>query len=408
MLKKDCEQIVHAAISAVQPTAAVYRALEGRTFGEGRLILVAVGKAAWTMADAATKILPHFDAGAVITKYDHAKGDIEGLSIFEAGHPEPDAAGFAATQRVLEMTAGLSKEDTVLLLLSGGGSALFEKPLVSKEEFREINRLLLRSGANIYEINTVRKHLSSVKGGRFAGHCAPAKVLCLALSDVLGDDPSVIASGPACVDRTSGEEALEILRRYAIPCSATARECLLRESVKELPNAEVSICGSVCELTAAVKRACEKLGYESVVVTNELTDEARDAGEKIAALAREKQGTEKSLAFIFGGETVVHVQGEGIGGRNQELSLAAARGIEGLLDTAVFSFGSDGTDGPTDAAGGFADGETAGLAKEKGIDLLKVLDENDSYHALESLGSLIITGPTGTNVNDAAVLLIKR
>ncbi len=403
-MRRDCERIVRAAISAVQPESAVRRALSGRSFGAGKLLVIAVGKAAWTMAHAAADCLPRVDGGAVITKYGHSRGAIAALEIFEAGHPEPDENGFAATARVLELTENLCAEDTVLFLLSGGGSALFEKPFIEEAELRHVSRALLQSGADITELNTVRKHLSCVKGGRFAAHCAPAKVVCIALSDVLGDDPSVIASGPACIDHSTGAQAAEILRRYGIEVSDTAKTALLRENVRALDNAEMLVCGSVRELTAAVKKECEALGYESVVLTNELTGEAREAGERLAALAREKQGTEKSLAFILGGETVVKVQGKGLGGRNQELALSAAMGIAGLKDTCIFSFGSDGTDGPTDAAGGFVDSDTA---RRLGDALEKSLAGNDSYHALESVDGLITTGPTGTNVNDATVLLIR-
>ncbi len=404
-MRRDCERIVRAAISAVQPESAVRRAFEGRSFGAGKLLVIAVGKAAWTMAHAAVDCLSRADGGAVITKYGHSQGAIAALEIFEAGHPEPDENGFAATARVLELTENLCAEDTVLLLLSGGGSALFEKPFIEEAELRAINRALLQSGADITELNTVRKHLSCVKGGRFAAHCAPAKVVCIALSDVLGDDPSVIASGPACIDRSTGEEAAEILHRYGIEASDKAKAALARGNVSVLENSEMLVCGSVRELTAAVKRECEALGYESVILTNELTGEAREAGERLAALAREKQGTEKSLAFILGGETVVKVRGDGLGGRNQELALSAAIGIEGLCGTCIFSFGSDGTDGPTDAAGGFVDGDTALHLGER---LTASLADNDSYHALQAVDGLIITGPTGTNVNDATVLLIKR
>lgn len=403
-MRRDCERIVRAAIAAVQPEKAVRRALSGRSFGQGKVLVIAVGKAAWTMAHAALSCLPRVDGDTVITKYGHSCGALGALEIFEAGHPEPDENGFAATARVLELTENLSAEDTVVLLLSGGGSALFEKPCIGKEEFTRINALLLRAGADIYALNTVRKHLSAVKGGRFAAHCAPAKVVCVALSDVLGDDPSVIASGPACPDRSTGAEAAEILHRYGIEVSDTAKAALARENVCALENSEMLVCGSVRELTAAVKKECEALGYESAILTNELTDEACTAGEKLAALAREKQGAKKPLAFILGGETVVHVKGNGLGGRNQELALSAAQGIAGLNDTCIFSFGSDGTDGPTDAAGGFVDGETA---KKLGERLDEALRENDSYHALKAVDGLIVTGPTGTNVNDATVLLIR-
>lgn len=407
-LRRDCDRIVREAIRQVQPDAAVRRALEGRSFGSGRLITVAVGKAAWSMARAAAELLgPRMDGGIIITKYGHAQGPVPPLTIREAGHPIPDENSFRATEEALTMTAGLTAEDTVLFLLSGGGSALFEAPLIQPEELQSLTGRLLASGADIVEINTLRKRLSAVKGGRFAEHCAPARIFSIVLSDVLGDPLDSIASGPACPDGSSCAQALAVAEKYGLKLSARARACLERETPKALSNVTTEITGSVRELCAAAAACCRELGYEPTILTDCLDCEAREAGRFLAAVARSRRETDRPLAFLAGGETVVHLTGKGLGGRNQELALAAAEKLEGLSNAAVFSFGSDGTDGPTDAAGGFADGYTAAALREKGVRIEEVLRENDAYHALQCVGGLIVTGPTGTNVNDAALVLLR-
>ena len=407
-LRRDCDRIVREAIRQVQPDAAVRRALEGRSFGSGRLITVAVGKAAWSMARAAAELLgPRMDGGIIITKYGHAQGPVPPLTIREAGHPIPDENSFRATEEALTMTAGLTAEDTVLFLLSGGGSALFEAPLIQPEELQSLTGRLLASGADIVEINTLRKRLSAVKGGRFAEHCAPARIFSIVLSDVLGDPLDSIASGPAYPDGSSCAQALAVAEKYGLKLSARARACLERETPKALSNVTTEITGSVRELCAAAAACCRELGYEPTILTDCLDCEAREAGRFLAAVARSRRKTDRPLAFLAGGETVVHLTGKGLGGRNQELALAAAEKLEGLSNAAVFSFGSDGTDGPTDAAGGFADGYTAAALREKGVRIEEVLRENDAYHALQRVGGLIVTGPTGTNVNDAAPVLLR-
>ena len=267
---------------------------------------------------------------------------------------------------------------------------------------------LLASGADIVEMNTIRKRLSGVKGGRFAQHCAPAKVLSVVLSDIIGDPLDMIASGPAYPDNSTCEQALDIVRRYDMKFSEQAMALLAQETPKVLNNVETQVNGSVRELCNAAAKACVKLGYEPIVLTDCLTCQAREAGDFLASIARTYQNTEKPLAFLAGGETVVHLKGTGLGGRNQELALSAAMGIAGLDRTAVFSVGSDGTDGPTEAAGGFVTGETAGILAEKGIKIFDVLANNDAYHGLQACDGLIMTGATGTNVNDVAVLLIDR
>ncbi len=408
-LREDADRIVRESIRRVLPDEAVSRALAGKDFGNGRVYVVAAGKAAWQMANTAAEILgDRMEAGVAVTKYDHVKGDIPGMKCFEAGHPVPDANSFAGTQAALELVENLREEDTVLFLLSGGGSALFEKPLIPEEELADITKQLLACGADIVEINTIRKRISAVKGGKFAKLCEPARVFGIVLSDILGDPLDMIASGPAYPDSTTCAQAAAIAEKYQLKLSEKARELLGQETPKTLCNVETVITGSVRNLCRAAADACRELGYEPVVLTDQLSCEAREAGAFLAAIAKSHQESEKSLAFLAGGETVVHLTGTGMGGRNQELALAAAQGIAGLSDTAVFSVGSDGTDGPTDAAGGYCDGTTKEALQKQGVDIYQVLRQNDAYHALEKSGGLIITGATGTNVNDVAVVLIKR
>lgn len=405
-LRNQADQILSVAISAVLPDAAVRRALESAEF-PGRVILVAVGKAAWQMAKAAVDTMgDRIDGGIVITKYGHVKAPIPGIHCREAGHPVPDENTFAATEEALALVSGLGEQDTVLFLLSGGGSALFEKPLIPGAELQDITGQLLGCGAEITEINTIRKRLSAVKGGRFALHCSPARVFTIVLSDIIGDPLDMIASGPAYPDSSTCEQALEIADSYGLHLSREAIACLETETPKELNGVTTHITGSVRELCAAAACAAQSLGYEAKVLTTELACEAKDAGAWLVQIARQHHGSGKKLAFLVGGETVVKLTGTGKGGRNQELALAAASGIDGMEKVCIFSVGSDGTDGPTDAAGGYVDGSTAGKLRALGIDIADVLRKNDAYHALQCVNGLIVTGPTGTNVNDVAVLLL--
>ena len=406
-MRGDALQIIERAIQAVLPDEAVQRALEGQVF-PGRVRLVAAGKAAWQMAHAAHRCLgDRIDSGVVVTKYGHVKGPIANFSCFEAGHPVPDENSFRGTRAALELANGLTEEDTVLFLLSGGGSALFELPLISGEELQDITGQLLACGADIVEMNTIRKRLSAVKGGRFAQLCAPARVFSVVLSDILGDPLDMIASGPACPDTSTCDQALEIAKKYQLRLSPQAMNLLTQETPKELDNVDTHITGSVRELCSAAASACEALGYRPTILTDHLCCQAKEAGSFLASIARSHADTKVPLAFIAGGETVVHLTGTGKGGRNQELALAAAEGISGLPNALVFSVGSDGTDGPTDAAGGMVDGRTASQLLEKGISIHRTLTNNDAYHALDAVDGLIITGPTGTNVNDVAVVLLQ-
>lgn len=408
-LRGDCDRIVQEAIRRVMPEAAVRRALEGRTFGTGRVFLVSAGKAGWSMGRAAYECLgARITDGVVITKHGQNEGEIGSLRVREAGHPVPDADTFSATAEALQLTDGLHEDDTVLFLLSGGGSALFESPRIPPEELQDVTRQLLACGASIVEMNTIRKRLSAVKGGRFAQHCKPAKVFAVVLSDIIGDPLDMIASGPAYPDRSTCAQAKTIVERYGLRLSEQALRLLEEETPKTLENVETQITGSVRELCLAAAGACQELGYAPVILTDCLDCEAREAGAFLGSVAKSHQKDGKSLAFLAGGETVVHLTGKGLGGRNQELALSAARVIAGCQNTAVFSVGSDGTDGPTDAAGGYVDGETEAALAAQDISIFDVLRENDAYHALAKCDGLIETGGTGTNVNDVAVALIRR
>ena len=406
LLRAHADQIIASAINAVQPDAAVRRAMEGREF-PGRVLLVAAGKAAWQMAKAAADTLGNrIENGVVVTKYDHVMGPIANFSCLEAGHPVPDENSFSGTQKALDLVSDLQPEDTVLFLLSGGGSALFESPLIPGEELQNITSQLLASGADIVEMNTIRKRLSAVKGGRFAIHCAPAKVFTIVLSDIVGDPLDMIASGPACPDSSTCQQAVAIAEKYGLILSDQVWALLQQETPKTLDNVTTFINGSVRELCSAAASACKSLGYEPILLTDQLCCQAKEAGSFLASILKTYAAEGRKLAFLTGGETVVLLTGKGKGGRNQELALAAAAGIDGIANAAVFSVGSDGTDGPTDAAGGYVDGDTAAVLRAQGISIYDVLKENDAYRALEKCDGLIITGPTGTNVNDVAVALL--
>lgn len=385
---------------------------------KGNLYVVAIGKAAWRMAKATNEMLRERISdkvihGVVVTKYNHSEGSIENFEIYEAGHPIPDENTLIATKRVFELTNNLKESDMVLFLISGGGSALFELPMegITLEEIQQLNEQLLKSGANIVEINTVRKHLSKVKGGRFAQHVYPAKIVSLVLSDVLGDRLDSIASGPAYPDATTSQQAFDVLKKYNIAVSDKILNALAQETPKDLSNVETFIIGSVRVACDNAKKVASELEYNTLILTTTLNCEAKEAGRFLGSIAREiKQSdnpVKKPAAIILGGETVVKVKGSGKGGRNQELALSFALEIEGLENIVLCSFGTDGTDGPTDAAGGIVDGQTAQRIRKAGLSPESFLENNDSYNALKIAGDLLITGPTGTNVNDLIVLLVR-
>uniref|UniRef100_A0A7V4NDG4 glycerate 2-kinase n=1 Tax=Fervidobacterium pennivorans TaxID=93466 RepID=A0A7V4NDG4_FERPE len=420
-LREDIKTIIEKVKQEILPDSAVKIWLDKNISKfqdlKGSLYIVAIGKAAWRMAKAANdalikRINDKVIRGVVVTKYNHSEGDIENFEIYEAGHPVPDENTIMATERVLELTSNLKEDDMVLFLISGGGSSLFEVPMegVTLEEIRQLNEQLLKSGANIVEINTVRKHLSKVKGGKFAQHVYPAKIISLVLSDVLGDRLDSIASGPAYPDGTTSQQALEVLKKYNITVSDKILDALAQETPKELSNVETFIIGSVKVACESAEKVASELGYNTLVLTTTLDCEAKEAGRFLASIAKEIKNNNRPIgkpaAIILGGETIVKVKGSGKGGRNQELALSFALGIEGLENVVLCSFGTDGTDGPTDAAGGIVDGQTAQKIRKAGLSPENFLENNDSYNALKIAGDLLLTGPTGTNVNDLIVMLV--
>lgn len=415
-LRKEANQIIAEVLASVKPDAAVKRAMRNITFSK-HVYVVAIGKAAWQMAAAAVTFFKEHDIsyekGVALTKYHHVMGSLPRITCVEAGHPVPDENSFRGTEEVLSMVQNLTEEDMVLFLVSGGGSALFEKPKISGEELSDITEQLLASGADIVEMNTIRKRLSQVKGGRFAQACMPAMVETIVLSDILGDPLDMIASGPAYPDASTCKDAGNIAKKYNLRLGSEAKACLLQETPKELANVHTQIIGSVRQLCRAAQLSCEALGYETIVLANDVTEEARKVGVELAKqvlLQNEicaAEDEKKKVAIIAGGETVVHLQGKGLGGRNQELAFSAMKEIAGQPDIAIFSVGSDGTDGPTDAAGGYVDGDSYEALKHAGLSYEKILQDNDCYHGLEAIEGLVVTGPTGTNVNDFWIALYQ-
>jgi glycerate 2-kinase len=412
LVRNDAEKIIKGAIQAVLPDSAVKVALLNKEF-KNDIVLVSIGKAAWSMANTAKKVLKEkITKGFVITKYGHSMGDIDSIEIIEAGHPILDENTIIGTQKIIELISNLKKTDEVLFLVSGGGSALFEKPIkgVTLKDIEEITQLLLACGADIVEINTIRKRLSAVKGGKFAELVAPNNIFTVVLSDVVGDRLDSIASGPAYPDGSNFQDVANIIQKYNLEIAPSILEKLKIETPKELSNVETVITGSVKSLCEETAKIAKELGYEPTILTYSLGCEAKEAGRFIGAIARDikMQSTFKTpCAIIVGGETIVNLIGSGKGGRNQEFALSAANEISGLSDVIIFSLGSDGTDGPTDAAGGIVDGTTKTKLLEKNIKIDLVLQNNASYEALKEVNGLIITGPTGTNVNDVAVILCK-
>ena len=401
------------AIEQVLPEQAVKEALADQIEGEA-IVLVAIGKAAWRMADATYESLGNrISRGCVITKDGHSMGPIGTLEIFESAHPVPEQRNFDAAKRAVSMISGLTDKDTVLFLISGGGSALFELPAdgISLEDIADMTSQLLACGANIVEINTLRKRVSLVKGGRFAQSCAPARVRSIVLSDVLGDRLDSIASGPAYPDSSTCEDAFAIVHKYGLKFPQNIVEKLSIETPKKLDNVVTRITGSGFVLCEAAQRFLTEKGFITTLLATTLDCEASEAGAFFASLAREAVRTRLNrtspVAFIAGGETVVKIKGKGKGGRCQEMALAAALGIQGLEGVTFTAVGSDGTDGPTDAAGGVVDGDTARRILGYGLNPHAMLNDNDAYQALKAAGDLFITGPTGTNVNDLFFVLVE-
>ena len=438
--RNHLDQIRQAALGAVEPAAAVRRFLsrEGDLFRVGTreipvcpgqpVRLVAAGKAAAAMASAAAEILgDRLGPGVVITKHGHLDRFPfpPGLKAIEAGHPVPDDAGLAAVSDIEALLTGLGKGDLVLALFSGGASALLPDPAegITLADLQATTGALLRSGAPIGELNAVRKHLSRMKGGQLARLAHPATVAALILSDVVGDPLDVIASGPTAPDPTTYAWAWEILERRGILASVPpAVRRRLRDGVDgKIPDTPGPgdpvfarglnvLVGSNRLAAEAAVSAAERLGYGALLLSTFVEGEAREVAKVAVALAREVLASGHPVAppacLVLGGETTVTVRGNGKGGRNQELALAAALALEGIDGVSILALATDGTDGPTDSAGGIVDGETAAAVRATGIDPAGALAAHDSYPALEAGGALLRTGPTGTNVNDLLVILV--
>lgn len=377
------------------------------------------------MALATEEILgAHIDAGAINTKYGHAL-PLAHIETFEGGHPVPDAAGVAGAQRQLELLADLDQDALVIGLFSGGGSALLPAPApdISLAEKQATTRLLLACGATIDEINALRKHLSAIKGGLLARAATPARILALMLSDVIGDPLDTIASGPTHPDSTTFAYCLELVDRYdlrhQLPAQVRQRlEAGATGQIPETPKAgdpcfsqvESLVVGNSSLAIDAAAQQARALGYEVLVLTSRLQGEAREAAAALTAIAQEIAHADRPIprpaCIISGGETTVTLRGDGKGGRNQELALSAALHLDGWPAITLLSGGTDGTDGPTDAAGALVDGETLSRAQTKDLQARAFLDRNDSYHFFQALDDLVITGPTGTNVMDLQILLI--
>jgi hydroxypyruvate reductase len=360
----------------------------------------------------------------VVTKYNHAV-PLDKIQVIQAGHPVPDEAGYNGAQKIVRFLEQMGEKDLVFFLISGGGSALFPYPYegLTLEDKQEVTKVLLDVGANIHEINCLRKHLSQVKGGRLAKCANPATLISLVLSDVIGDDLDSIASGPTVPDHTTFEDCLKILDKYQIiqripPAAAELLQKGAGGEIQETPKpgdpvferTQNLIIGSNILAVEAAEKAAKKMGYNTLILSTFIEGETRDVARVHAAIAREIRSTgnpiNRPACVLSGGETTVTIRGQGKGGRNQEFVLAAAMEIEGLTDVVVLSAGTDGTDGPTDAAGAVAEGATVARARESGMDPGQHLRKNDSYPLFKALDDLVITGPTYTNVMDLRVVLV--
>jgi hydroxypyruvate reductase len=436
-LRAHAREIFAAGVKAADPFDAIlrhaHRSADGLEMAALRYQLALIdkifvagcGKAAARMAQAVEEILGDRIAdGVVVVKYGHS-APLKKIQVMEAGHPIPDEAGMAGAQRVMELLEGAGVNDLVLFLISGGGSALLPAPAdgVSLEEKQQTTQILLESGANIHEINAVRKHISKIKGGRSAKLAAPARLASLVLSDVAGDVLETIASGPTVADPTTYADGLEAIRRYNLQ-GRVPRSVLdilsrgVRGEIEETPKpgdalfekVQNVIVGNNRLALEAARRRAEALGYRAEILSDCVEGESRAVAVSHAALIKKVAQTRGSVprpaCFVSGGETTVTVRGDGLGGRNQEFALAAAIEIAGLDGAVVLSAGSDGTDGPTDAAGAIVDGSTVQRGQTQGLSAVEFLARNDSYRFLQATGDLLITGPTLSNVMDLQVMLV--
>jgi hydroxypyruvate reductase len=427
LLRRHALSIFRAAVAAADPRRTVRETLRPAGLSRfRRIFVVGAGKASAAMAQAAEQALGRRITGGWINTKDGHGAPLARITVHEASHPVPDARGVEGARRIAEIAAQAGEGDLLLCLISGGGSALLPLPMppVTLEDKQETTRLLLACGATIHEINAVRKHLSAIKGGRLARLAWPAHVLSLLLSDVIGDPLDVIASGPTAPDTSTFASAWAVVEKYGLAgkIPAAARELLqqgLAGKVEETPKPDDPcfrrvtnrIVGSNRLAVDAAARKARELGYRPLVLSTTIEGETRDIAAMHAAIAREivaaGRPARPPVCVISGGETTVTLRGGGLGGRNQEFALAAAIALEGVPGVLVFSAGTDGTDGPTPAAGAMADGATVSRAAALGLDARRMLAANDSYHFFEPLGDLVVTGPTGTNVMDVRLMLVR-
>lgn len=409
--------LFRAAVKAVDPLHAIAPHLPQPP--KGRTIVIGAGKASARMAEGVERHWNGPLSGLVVTRYGHG-AVTEQVEVIEAGHPVPDEAGHVAAQRMLEMVRGLTADDLVLCLISGGGSALMSLPAkgISVEEKRAVHRALLKSGAPIDEMNCVRKHLSAIKGGQLALACYPAKVVTLVVSDVPGDDPSVVASGPTLADPTTQADALRILDKYRIEVSPAVR-ALLTDPERETPKPgdprlqghRAAIIASAQEALEAAAVAAQDAGYTPLILSNSMEGEARDVAIAHAGIARQVllhgQPLPRPCVILSGGETSVTVRGEGRGGRNAEFALSLAIALQGLRHVYAIACDTDGIDGTEDNAGALIDPCTLTRAARLGLDARAALASNDAYSYFAAMCDLVCTGPTRTNVNDFRAILIE-
>lgn len=438
-LRQDAEAIFRAGLGAVDARNAVTKYLnrtdhvltvENSSYDlldYENVFVVGAGKASAAMAQAVEEILgDQIKTGVINVKYGHAL-PLDIITINEAGHPVPDEAGLKGTQEIVQLLEKCGEKDLVLCLISGGGSALLPYPVegISLDEKRQLTQILLESGATIHEMNALRKHVSRVKGGRLARFAYPATLVTLILSDVIGDDLDSIASGPTVPDRSTYADCLRILRKYSVQDNIPkavrkhfekGSQGIIEETLKAgdpvFEKTQNVIVASNSLAIQAARHKADELGYNSLVLSSSIEGETKDVALVHAAIAKEilKTGepVSKPACVISGGETTVTVRGQGKGGRNQEFVLAAAIAISGLENVVILSGGTDGTDGPTDAAGALADGTTVSQAVSQGLDAQEYLRNNDSYSFFHPLGDLLKTGPTFTNVMDLRLVLVDR
>jgi hydroxypyruvate reductase len=435
--RQQLHEIFSAGLDAVDPRAAVLRDVErrgeellvaGRSYAlkdYERILVIGAGKAGAPMAQAMEEVLgDRIDQGKITVKYGHAL-PLQKVEVLEADHPVPDEQGITATEQIMELARGAGERDLVFCLISGGGSALLVCPAkgIGLQEIQAVTSELLSCGASIGEINAMRKHLSQVKGGQLARLCAPATVITLILSDVVGDPLDVIASGPTVPDASSFSDCMEIVERYDLSgrLPAAVMEIVRRGKGGTLPEnpqegdavfqrVQNEIVGNNLSAVLAAARKASELGYQPLILSTRMEGETRIVARVHADIFREVRATgypaPSPVCILSGGETTVTLKGKGKGGRNMEFSLAVAIQIQGEQDIFFLSGGTDGTDGPTDAAGAYADGSTMSRGGERSLDAGRFLEENDSYSYFEKLGDLLITGPTKTNVMDLRVCIL--